>query len=129
MNDSELLKRRSLVFGIILFIALIHIFRIGHYLPAELSRIYYSYFSDIILPFAFYFLLCLSQHEIHVLKSWKVKAMISFLLPSLAETLQLFGIQALGSTFDPLDYVMYGCGSITAAVIETKMFPKIFKFW
>ena len=129
MSNSDLLKRRGLVFGIILIIALIHIFKIGHYLPSELSRIYYSYFSDILLPFGFYFLLCITQYQIPLLKRWQVKMLISFLLPSFAETLQLFGIYALGSTFDPVDYVMYGIGSVTAAIIETIMFKRIFEFW
>jgi len=63
------------------------------------------------------------------MKSWKVKLAISFILPSIAETLQLFGIPFLGSTYDPLDYLMYGIGSTSACIIEAQLFPMVFKFW
>jgi hypothetical protein len=54
---------------------------------------------------------------------------IAFLVPSIAETCQYFGIPALGSTFDPLDYFMYGIGALSAAVFDTRVFSRVFIFW
>jgi len=50
-------------------------------------------------------------------------------MASAAETLQYFGVAVLGSTFDPLDYVMYGIGAISAAVVDTQVFARAFGFW
>lgn len=58
-----------------------------------------------------------------------MKAAIAFLLPSIAETCQYVGIPVLGSTFDLLDYLMYGIGAMSAVVVDTQVFPRIFAFW
>ncbi len=81
------------------------------------------------MPFGFYFLLSMDEQWIPVLKRWNVKWVIMFLLPSIAETCQYFGIPVLGSTFDPLDYLMYAIGVTFAAIVDTQVFPRIFGFW
>jgi hypothetical protein len=148
------LKRLAVIFSIVFLIAAIHIFRIGSYLQGEAYILYYSYFSDFILPFGCYFLLCLSEIQIPVLDSqesllpipeflsknnfilripflsrWEGKLAIAFLIPSIAETCQYFGIPVLGSTFDLLDYFVYGVGAISAAIVDTQIFSRIFIFW
>jgi hypothetical protein len=110
-------------------IAIIHILRIGNYLSGELYYFYYSFFSDLILPFGGYFLLCAAEIKLPILRHWKPKLVISFLVPALAETFQFFGLPVFGSTFDPLDYLMYAFGAILAAIIDVQVFPRIFKFW
>lgn len=122
-------KRMMVVVGMMLLIAVAHIIGPGRYLPEKLSRLYYSYFSDFILPFGFYFLFCMSEKSIPLLRRWQVKLGVTFLLPAIAETLQYFGIDALGVTFDPLDYVVYAAGAASAAVVERQLFPRIFPFW
>jgi len=122
-------KRRAVIFTIVLLIAAVHIFRIGSYLQGESFNLYYSYFSDIVLPFVCYFLLCATELRTPVLKRWEAKFAIAFLLPSIAETFQYFGIPILGSTFDPSDYLMYAIGALSAAVLDTQVFPRIFNFW
>ena len=112
-----------------ILIAVIHIFRIGSYLEGELHDLYYSYFSDSVLPFGCYFLLCATEEQVPVLRRWEVKSAIAFLLPSIAETCQYFGISVLGSTFDLLDYLMYGIGALSAAVVDTQVFSRVFGFW
>jgi len=151
---SGYLKRLAIIFGIVFLIAAIHIFRIGSYLQGESFILYYSYFSDFILPFGCYFLLCLSEIQIPVLEgrdslrpipeflsknnfilripflsSWEGKLAIAFLIPSIAETCQYFGIPLLGATFDLLDYFVYGIGAISAVVVDTQIFSRIFNFW
>ena len=151
---SGYLRRLAVIFGIVFLIAVIHIFRIGSYLQGESYKIYYSYFSDFILPFGCYFLLCLSEFQIPVLEGqdtlipvpeflsknnfiiripffsrWEGKVATAFILPSIAETCQYFGIPVLGVTFDPLDYFAYGIGAILAVVVDTQIFSRIFNFW
>ena len=88
-------------------------------MSGDLYNLYYSYFSDLILPFGGYFLLCAAEFKLLILRHWKPKLLISFLVPALAEIFQFFDIPVLGSTFDPLDYLMYGFGAISAAIIDT----------
>ena len=154
MSIIDSLKRLVVVFSIVFGIAAIHIFRLGSYLPGKWYSLYYSYFSDIILPFGCYFLLCATEFRLPVLQGveplvpmpdflakftseghtsirlpWSVKFALAFLLPSIAETCQYFGFPLLGSTFDPLDYLMYAFGALAAAVVETQVFSRVFGFW
>jgi len=122
-------RRRAVSFSIVILIAVVHIFRIGSYLEGELYDLYYSYFSDFALPFGCYFLLCATELQMPILRRWEAKSAIVFLMPSIAETCQYFGMPVLGSTFDLLDYLMYGIGAISAAVVDTQVFSRIFGFW
>jgi hypothetical protein len=122
-------RRLAVISSIVALIAVVHIFRIGSYLQGELYNFYYSYFSDLVLPFGYYFLLCANESHIPILRRWKVKLALAFLVPSMAETCQYFGMPVLGSTFDLLDYVTYGIGAISAVVIDTQVFSRIFDFW
>jgi len=112
-----------------LLIAAVHILRVGSYLQGELYNFYYSYFSDVVLPFGGYFLLCATELQMPILRHWEAKLAIAFLMPSIAETCQYFGIPVLGSTFDLLDYFMFGIGAISAVIVDTQVFPRIFNFW
>lgn len=125
-NFSKLI---AVIICIIVLIAVAHVLRIGSYLEGRLYNLYYGYFSDFVLPFGYYFLLCASEVNIPFLQHWGVKSAIVFLLPSIAETCQYFGIPVLGSTFDPLDYFMYGMGALTAVLLERQVFTRMFSFW
>ena len=125
---SDYLRRLAVIYGIVALVAVAHILRLGSYLQGELYNFYYSYFSDFILPFTFYFLLC-GLEQIPLLRRWEAKFAIAFLIPSIAETCQYFEIPVLGSTFDPLDYLMYGLGALSAAVVDTQVFSRVFGFW
>jgi hypothetical protein len=115
--------------GIILVIALAHIFRVGSYFSGRLYQYYYSYFSDIVLPFGVYLLVCLNDTYIPFLRPWWVKALLVFAAAAFAETLQLIGVPVLGVTFDPLDYLMYGAGALAAALVETALLRRFLPFW
>ncbi len=121
-------RRKAVIVGIMLLIAAAHVVGFGSYLRGEQRNLYNSYFSDLVLPFGFYFLMCLPGPETK-LKRWQAKWAAVFLLPSIAETSQYFGIPVLGSTFDLLDYFMYAIGATSAAILETQVFSRIFKFW
>ena len=114
---------------IIVLIALMHIFRIGSYLTGNLYSLYYSYASDIIMPFGIYFLLCINQLYIKFLQKWYVKAAILIGLTSLVELLQFFGIYALGITFDPVDILAYIAGVGLAVFFDRLVLSKLMKTW
>lgn len=110
-------------------IALIHVFRLGQIFQGRAYTLYYSYFSDLILPFGMYFLLSLNDRSIPGFQKWYVKAGIIFALATSAEICQYFGLEVLGVTFDPIDILMYGLGVSIAALIDVKVFTRYLGFW
>jgi hypothetical protein len=88
-----------------------------------------SYFADIVIPFAFYFLLTMKEDETKYLNAWWKKALAILALTFVSETLQYFGVYALASVFDPKDYLMYTVGVLLAAFVDRKMFTRAFTFW
>jgi len=110
-------------------IALVHIFRLGQLFQGQAYNLYYSYFSDIVLPFGMYFLLTLNDATMPVFRKWYVKAGLIFTFATSAEICQLFGIEVLGATFDPFDILMYGIGVSVAAWLEVQVFTKYLGFW
>ena len=111
--------RPAVDLGIVLGIALIHVFRLGSHLSGVPRRLYYSYFSDVVLPIAAYFLLCRAAARHRFLKDRWVKAAFVFGAASFAEILQGFGVPLLGRTFDPLDFVSYAAGALIAMIVDT----------
>ena len=93
------------------------------------NRLFHSYFADIAIPFGYYLLLILMEDKYKLIKKWYVKAGAVFLLCSLSETLQYFGIYALAIVFDPLDYMMYALGVILGAFFDRIIFKSMFSFW
>ncbi|MFC2085156.1 hypothetical protein ACFLS9_08870 [Bacteroidota bacterium] len=127
--SNKFIKKITVIVIIQLIIAAAHFFRIGRFFDGQLYILYYSYFSDLALPFGFYFLLCGNAQKVPFLRRWTNKAIIVFSAAATAEILQYFGIYALGITFDPVDILMYGIGVLFAAFVDTQIFPRIFKFW
>ena len=123
------MRKAAVVTTISVAIALVHMFRLGSHLNDPWFTLYYSYFSDILVPFGFYFLLALSEFSIRPLRSWWAKAIIVFLAATTTEILQAFGVPLLGLTFDPLDIVMFGAGVLLAVIVDTLIFRRIFSFW
>ncbi|NLE75534.1 MAG: hypothetical protein GX605_02130 [Chloroflexi bacterium] len=129
-DRSRLAKRRAVVVSMALLIALAHIVDIRSRLQGVWFNLYPSYFSDVVLPFAFYFLLVqVEGPKGPLLRHWAAKAAVAFVTPALAETCQGFGIPVLGATFDPLDYLMYALGAGLAALVDVQVFSRMFSFW
>ena len=118
-----------IVIFIQLIIAAIHGFRLGQIFDGQLYNLYYSYFSDLVLPFGIYFLLCINHASIPVLRPWYVKAGTIFFLATFAEICQLFGLYVLGLTIDPVDILMYGVAVLIAAFVDVKIFSPYLGFW
>lgn len=124
-----IIGRTAVVVALELVIALIHGFRAGTYLDGTLFTLYYSYFSDIVVPFGMCFLLCLNDLSLPFLRDWRVKALVVFAVSSLTEVAQAFGVPLLGLTFDALDFVMFGVGALLAVFVDRVLFERVFSFW
>jgi hypothetical protein len=116
-------RRRAVAVAVVAGVAALHILRIGSYLRGTAYRLYYSYASDVLLPFAMYFVLCLNERHVAVLGDWRAKALVILAAASGAEVLQGLGVPVLGRTFDPLDFVMYGIGVSAALAVERVLCP------
>lgn len=127
MNEIRRRSRRILVVvGIMIPIALLHFVTGSHYW-GPYPRFVNGYLLDILIPFGFYFLLSLIDAAL--LESWIVKGLLVFGAASAVEIAQLFGLAVLGRTFDPADLLMYGIGVSLAVVLDTVVFPRLFRFW
>lgn len=117
-------SRNRLAVGIILAVVLIHLASIGQSLPVQLARLYASYASDVLIPFAAWQILVLAEARNPPFRSPALKGALVFGVAAAAETLQGLGIEALGRTFDPLDYCMYALGALLAFLLERLLFPE-----
>ena len=117
------------VSGIVLSVALVHIFNPLRRINGIWHDLYFCYFSDLFLPFTFYFLLCIAGLKIIIFRRWWVKAGSLFALVLAAEVLQYFGFWAFGTVYDPLDILMYATGISLAVMCDLLIFPKLFPFW
>ena len=126
MNDSR--KKKLLVVGIELILGLLHVIGIGRHSSERIFTLSASYFSDLALPFGFYFLLALNEENVPFLRHWWAKAGIVFLMAALAEIGQYFGLYVLGRTYDPIDFLMYAAGVLLAALVDG-LFSRVFRFW
>jgi len=123
------MKNKKTIVVITLFI-IASIFVIGADWAGEtVHQFFHSYFADIAIPFGYYLLLVLIEDKYKFIKKWYIKASAVFILCTLSETLQYFGVYALARIFDPLDYVMYALGAVLAVFVDRIIFKRIFGFW
>jgi hypothetical protein len=131
-TDPEAVKRRrrkSLVaVSVAVPVGLLH-FVTGPTYGGPYPEFVNGYLIDILLPFAFYFLLCPQDVFVASLRPWFVKGLPVFALGLSVEIAQFYGLPILGHTFDPLDIVMYGVGVLAAAVLDTAVLPRVLSFW
>ena len=111
--------------------------------------LYYGYFSDIIIPFGMYFLLCMFEAQVRAiilsdapeevkhkvspalafLRDWRPKAILVFSVASFTEVLQGFGVPLLGRTFDPLDFAMFAGGVLLAVLADRILLERFLPGW
>jgi hypothetical protein len=104
-------------------------FRLGSYLNGDAYILYYSYASDIMNPIGFYFLFCINDQRITILRKWYIKAILIFGLSSTIEILQSFGIYFLGETFDLMDIFMFALGILIAILLDKNVFERSKPFY
>jgi cell shape-determining protein MreD len=121
-------KKKFLIIGIEIVLGLMHVVGIGRYSSERMFTLSASYFSDLALPFGFYFLLALNEEKTAFLQKWWMKAGIVFLMAAFVEVGQYFGFYILGRTFDPIDIAVYASGVLLAVLVDW-IFSIVFKFW
>jgi hypothetical protein len=133
MNYSNLKRnhRARILVGIIimLLIAAMHGFRIGQLLSGDLHRLYYSFASDLVLPIGAYFLLCMNESHFRFLRKWYIKSIIVFVVMTFSEIMQAFDIYFFGVTFDLLDILMFGIGTLFAVILDKVVFESLIPYW
>ncbi len=112
-----------------LLIAAFHLIDLRALLAPAFRPLVGSYFSDLTLPFAFYYLLCFIDDRVAALRPAASKAIVVLLASSGAELLQGAGIPALGRTFDPWDFVMYAAGVGLAAALDVLVLSRRVRAW
>jgi len=99
-----------LIVSICLLVGLLH-FLVGPDYQGPFRNFMRGYLIDILLPFNLYLLLQISlRKSLSVNKSRIVAAIFIFSFGTFVEIMQLNKIYFLGSTYDPLDILMYGLG-------------------
>ncbi len=116
-------KRSIFIIILILTTVIVHLIQVWRYFPNNISSIYRSYFSDILLPFTFYFILSISKN-LKIPKEPLILFISVFGFCTLIEILQKYGIYILGKTYDPVDIIMYFIGSCLGLVVDIVIFKK-----
>jgi len=119
-------RKTIVVVAIMIPITLLYFVTGSHY-SGPFPLFVNGYLIDILLPFGFYFLLCLNDNAI--LSSWIARGLLIFTAASAVELAQYNDIPLLGRTFDPIDIIMYGFGVILAILFDLFIFPRLFSFW
>lgn len=99
-----------LIVAISLLVGLLH-FVTGPAYQGPFKQFVQGYLIDLLLPLNLYLLLQLSlRKKIRVRSSRFIAAVATFSFGVFVELLQLNNIHLFGSTYDPLDILMYGAG-------------------
>jgi hypothetical protein len=120
------MNKRIVIIIIAVGVALLHLVTGDNY-AGPFPLFVNGYLIDILLPMVLYLLLFNLKWEFFT--RWYVKAGVVFTVGLAVETAQYFGVQLLGSTFDPLDYIMYAFGAGLGVVLDRVVFPHLFMFW
>jgi hypothetical protein len=119
-------RKKVVVVCLVVPIALLHFFT-GSAYRGPCPEFVNGYLLDILVPFAFYFLLVLPEHP--VLERWPVKAGLVFGAGASVEIAQFFGAPILGQTYDPLDFVMYALGVVSGVLLDRAALARMLALW
>jgi hypothetical protein len=109
------ITRKAVIVTIALFVGALHFIIPPDYQGPFHEFIHY-YLIDILLPFSMYLIAGLIEHSL--LGARWTRAISVFGFGVTVETLQYYDIDVFGSTFDPMDIVMYGIGVVSGIVFE-----------
>lgn len=116
------LPRKPVVVAICLAVGALHLVTGPNYggpFPAFVN----GYLIDLLLPFSLVLLLGVGLERLPRLFRPVVRATAVFLFGAAVELLQYLGVPLFGSTFDPLDLLMYAVGACSAVAFERLVFP------
>jgi hypothetical protein len=116
-----------LIVSISIFVGLLHVV-IGPDYQGIFKDFIRGYLIDILLPMNLYLLLqiALRKHT-SVNKARITGAIFTFVFGTMVEILQSYHIEFLGSTFDPLDILMYLTGVGIGVLIDLTIIDKFEK--
>jgi len=121
------MKNRNSIYLIVLislFVGLLH-FIIGPDYQGICKHFVSGYLIDILLPLNLYLLLQIAlRKKISVIWARIIAALFTFSFGTAVELLQLYKINFLGSTYDPLDIFMYGIGVGSGIIIDLTIISK-----
>lgn len=114
--------KKLIVTGIAIFVGLLH-FVIGPKYQGPFKYFFNCYLIDILLPFTLFLLFGFFKYSIMEKKLFR--AFLVFLVGVGVEILQYFEVPIFGSTFDPLDFLMYGLGILLGLLFERFLLSKL----
>ena len=108
-----------------IFVGLLH-FLIGPNYQGLFRDFMRGYLIDIVLPMNMYMLAQISLRRI-LPTSWCriIGGTSVFLFGVTVEIMQKLGIHALGSTYDPVDFLMYGFGVLLGLIVDLTVIDKL----
>lgn len=121
--------RFRVALALVLMVDALHVVNMRAWLSPQLRIAHRSWFSDLSLPFAGYFLLCFVDDRAPWLRAPAAKALLVFSVATMAELLQGVGIPLLGHTFDPWDIAVYAMGAGLAALLDTIVLSRLIRSW
>ncbi|MDH5368331.1 MAG: hypothetical protein OEW67_15235 [Cyclobacteriaceae bacterium] len=124
------MKNKKSVFAIVmisLFVAALH-FLIGSNYQGAFKCFITGYLIDFLLPMNLYLLLQVAlRKNTSIFLARIIGATLPFLFGVVVEVLQFNNISFLGSTYDPLDILMYGSGIGLGLVIDFLLISRLEK--
>ncbi len=115
-------RQKIIVVTIAVMVGLLH-FVTGPDYQGPARTFVNGYLIDILLPFAMFLVFGVANQT--VINSALIRGVLVFLVGAIAEVCQYFDIQFLGSTFDILDFVMYGVGVLLGMVFEGQVLSRL----
>ena len=115
------LPRKPVVVSICVGVGLLHLVTGPEY-SGPFRPFITGYLIDILLPFSLVLLSGLGLEKVPVFKQLLVRSILVFSIGVTVEMLQFFGYDFLGSTFDPVDFFMYGLGVVIGIGFEKVAF-------
>jgi hypothetical protein len=110
-----------------MFVGLLH-FVIGPDYQGVFREFVRGYLIDLLLPMNLYLLLQIAlRKHISVKKARIISALFVFAFGATVEVLQFFDIEFFGSTYDPVDLLMYGLGIGLGIAIDLTIIDKLEK--
>lgn len=118
-------KSTYLIVAIALFVGLLH-FVTGPDYHGPFKNFVQGYLIDLLLPLNLYLLLQLSlRKKLSVSYSRIIAAVATFLFGVFVELMQLNNIHLFGSTYDPLDILMYAMGIGLGLLLDLTIINKL----
>lgn len=118
-------KSTYLIVALSLFVGLLH-FLTGPGYHGPFKNFVQGYLIDLLLPLNLYLLLQHSlRKKLSVYYSRMIAAVATFSFGVFVELMQLNNIHLFGSTYDPLDMLMYATGVVLGLLLDLTIINKL----